>query len=551
MKFFKKNLNLIIIVVILIFLIIAPLLSVFLKAVIIDGKLNLSFSLEVFSKNENLQMILNSLLLGILVVIVSTLIAGPLAFLFSRTELANKKIFEILFLIPFMTPPYIASMGWILFMQKNGLLQQIVPMFKGSENWFFTLAGLVLVMSLHIFPFMLTILKNAMANIPNSLLEAAKVFGANSKIRMIKIFLPLLYSNFAIGGLLVFVKTLSEYGTPSTLGKRIGFSVFTTDIHKYASIAPVDFGKSAALASLLMGICIFMWLMQNIITKKASYNLVGGKGLKVSLIKLEKGKKFLAYLYIFLVIFISIIIPYFSIISSSLIKLRGIGFKMGNFTTANYHELFFESQKGMEAIKNSFLLAFCSATIFVIFGTLIVTMIFYSKNKLGKTIEGIGLLPEMLPGIVIVIGIMIFWNRLYKILPLYNTMGIMVLAYVILFLPYTISYVTSGYTQISENLVAAGKVFGASPLYIFRKINLPLILKSVFSAWMMTFIIGLRELVTASLISPPNKLVISTFIVREFEQGSISLGMAMALITVLITTTSLILVRLFLERKKI
>lgn len=178
-------------------------------------------------------------------------------------------------------------------------------------------------------------------------------------------------------------------------------------------------------------------------------------------------------------------------------------------------------------------------------------MIFYSKNKLGKTIEGIGLLPEMLPGIVIVIGIMIFWNRLYKILPLYNTMGIMVLAYVILFLPYTISYVTSGYTQISENLVAAGKVFGASPLYIFRKINLPLILKSVFSAWMMTFIIGLRELVTASLISPPNKLVISTFIVREFEQGSISLGMAMALITVLITTTSLILVRLFLERKKI
>lgn len=131
-------------------------------------------------------------------------------------------------MIPFMTPPYIASMGWILFMQKKGLLQQLVPAAAGCEKIFFTRGGLVLVMSLHVFPFMLTMLKNAMLNIPSSLEEAGAVFDTGFGARMRKIFLPLRSGNYAIGALLVFVKTLSEYGTPSTLGRRIGFEVFAT-----------------------------------------------------------------------------------------------------------------------------------------------------------------------------------------------------------------------------------------------------------------------------------------------------------------------------------
>ena len=187
---------------------------------------------------------------------------APLAYLFSRTKFARYRVFDILFMIPFMTPPYIASMGWILFMQKKGLLQQLIPATAGCEKIFFTLGGLVLVMSLHVFPFMLTMLKNAMLNIPSSLEEAGAVFGAGFGARMRKIFLPLLSGNYAIGALLVFVKTLSEYGTPSTLGKRIGFEVFTTEIHRHATVAPIDFGSSATLSSVLVGICLCMWMLK-------------------------------------------------------------------------------------------------------------------------------------------------------------------------------------------------------------------------------------------------------------------------------------------------
>ncbi len=270
----KADLPLLLLAVVLIFLIVCPVGMIFAKAVMQNGRLDFSPAVQTLLNPENAHMIGNSLLLGVLVVLLSTLIAAPLAYLFSRTKFARYRVFDILFMIPFMTPPYIASMGWILFMQKKGLLQQLIPAAAGCEKIFFTLGGLVLVMSLHVFPFMLTMLKNAMLNIPSSLEEAGAVFGAGFSARMRKIFLPLLSGNYAIGALLVFVKTLSEYGTPSTLGKRIGFEVFTTEIHRHATVAPIDFGSSATLSSVLVGICLCLWMLQNSVIK---YSMLSAK----------------------------------------------------------------------------------------------------------------------------------------------------------------------------------------------------------------------------------------------------------------------------------
>lgn len=544
----RREALLAVLAVVLVGLIVCPVVMIFAKAVIYDGRLDLYHAGQTLAQSENLRMIANSLLLGVLVVLVSTLIAAPLAYLFSRTKFARYRVFDIIFMIPFMTPPYIASMGWILFMQKKGLLQQLIPAAAGSENVFFTLGGLVLVMSLHVFPFMLTMLKNAMLNIPSSLEEAGAVFGAGFGARMRKIFLPLLSGNYAIGALLVFVKTLSEYGTPATLGKRIGFEVFTTEIHRHATVAPIDFGGSASLSSVLVGICLCMWFLQNYITTRKSYNLVSGKGSRRVEQKLSRTATVAAWVYIAVVLLVAVGVPYFSVISTSLINLRGYGLAPGNFTLAHYVELFTENTKGLSALKNSIFLAVVSATLCAVLGTLLVLAVRGSRSRLRKLVEAIGLLPEMLPGIVLVIGIMLFWNQIYNILPLYNTIGIMVLAYVVLFLPYTVQYVTSSFTQISDSLLAAGRVFGGSPLYILRRITLPLIRPGIVTGWMMTFIIAFRELVTASLIAPPNTLVVSTYIMREFEQGSVSVGMAMAVLCVLFTTTALLILNTAIDR---
>ena len=505
----KKNLLQIFLLALLTVSILCPLISIFAKAVITDGRLDLHRAWSIIASAENTETVCNSLLLGVCVVLCSTVIALPTAYLLARTQLAKHSWLDIVFMIPFMTPPYIASMGWILFMQKRGLFQQLFPATGSWSEGFFCFGGLVLVMSLHVFPFLMTMMKNAMLNIPANLEESGAVFGAPFGMRLRRIFAPLLTGNYAIGALLVFVKTLSEYGTPYTLGRRIGFYVFTTDIHRYSTTAPIDFGRSASLSSILVCICMAMWLLQNYITSRTSYRLVSGKGSRPARTELSPIGKLLAWLWVALVVLVAIGVPYFSIISTSLIKLRGYGLAAGNFTLDHYRELL-TTPKALASIGKSLFLAVSSATICSVIGTAVVVAVRRSKGFSKKALEGIALLPEMLPSIVLVIGIMLFWNAIYKVIPLYNTIGIMVLAYVVLYLPYTVQYVTSAFTQINDSLLEAGRTFGGTPSYVFRRITLPMISRGIFAGWMMIFIIAFRELVTASLIAPPNVLVVST-----------------------------------------
>ena len=277
---FKNITKILIITIILIILIILPVFSVFSKAIIIDGCFSLSSFFETVFQIDNLITIGNSLLLGLLVALFSTIIATPLAFILSKTKYSKSKALDIILLIPFMTPPYISSMGWISFIQRNGLFEQLFPFTGHSIEGLFSLFGLVLIMSLHVFPFLTTLLKNAILNMGSSIDESAKICGGSFLYRLRRITFPLLTGNYAIGLLLVFVKTLSEYGTPATFGYRIGFKVFTTDIHDYATIAPIDFSKASSLSSILVIICMLLWLLQSIITERKTYKLLGGKGLR-------------------------------------------------------------------------------------------------------------------------------------------------------------------------------------------------------------------------------------------------------------------------------
>lgn len=549
-KYLDKRIVLGLCLLVLTVLIICPLGMIFTKALWVDGSFDLSSAISTVFNSENLITIRNSLLLGAAVVLVSTLLAAPLAYLMARTEIGKKKWIDIIAMIPFMTPPYISSMGWILFMQKRGLLQQLLPWTDGLSEKFFCFWGLVFVMALHVFPFMATLLKNALLNIGTNLEEAGAVLGASFGTRLRKIVLPLISGNYAIGALLVFVKTISEYGTPATFGPRIGFYVFTTDIHRYSTVAPINFNKAASLSAVLIGICLLLWYIQNEISNKHSYRLVSGKGIKVVPMKLSGIQKMGAWIYLGGLFIFSVGIPYFSVIATSLIKLRGYGLAKGNFTFQHYIDLFTANPKGMAAITTSLILAVSSASIAVILGTFIVVIIRQTKTRWQKSIEGISLLPEMLPSIVIVIGLILFWNGIYKVVPLYNTLGMMILAYVVLYLPYTIQYVSSAYSQINTNLLEAGRSFGGSTTYIFFKITLPLLFKGILTAWMMTFIIAFRELIAAVMLAPPNTLTVSTFIVREFEQGSVSVGMAMAVVCVMITTTSLLVINYFTQKEK-
>lgn len=535
----------------LIVLIICPIVSIFARSIITDGKLDWSNLVQLFSDSEYFQTIGNSLLLGLSVTVLTTVIALPLAYIFSRTRFAKARWMDIVFMIPFMTPPYISAMGWTRFLGRNGFLQQMLPFITNSQDFLYSFWGLTLIMSFNAFPFMFTLMKNAMLNIPSSLDEAGAVCGGSFFYRMRRIFAPMLLGNYAIAAILVFIRTIGEYGTPAVIGLQMSpaFYVFATSIQKYTTVAPINFGMSAMLSVVLTILCFALWLIQNHLTEKKTYKVISGKGMRVSFKKMPVWGSVISVAYIVIVLLLAVGVPYFSVVATSLFKTVSGGLSAGNLTFDNYIELFKSGGRGVNAILVSLLLAVTSATIASVLGTVICTFS-RRKKRLYKAPEAVGMLPEMLPAIVLVVGIMLFWNVLYKVIPLYNTLGIMIVAYVAIFLPYSIQYVTSAYTQFSDNLPLAGRIMGGSRVYVFVRITFPLLLKGIVTGWMMIFIISFRELVTATLLSPTNTLVVSTYIRRQFEQGHSQLAMCMAVICLIITVGALVVVKVLTERKK-
>ena len=178
-------------------------------------------------------------------------------------------------------------------------------------------------------------------------------FGRSSLQNWLKVVLPLLLSSYVLGSLLIFIKTLAEFGTPATFGSRIGFQVFTTEIHAYLSRWPVDIRMATSLSLFLLSVCLVIWYFQNLIGRKYTYGVLSGKTPARREIKDKWYIRTASWTFVGLVLLLSIGIPYFSIIVTSLQKVRGDGLQAGNFSLASYQEVFTSGSAGLTAFLNS------------------------------------------------------------------------------------------------------------------------------------------------------------------------------------------------------
>ncbi|MGG1876423.1 ABC transporter permease [Paenibacillus campinasensis] len=547
---FFRNIGIILALFLLVIGIVIPLLLIFWQSVSTGQGLDLLAPIRTIAGHDLSSVLFQTIWLGVCVVAGTTLLALPLAWIMSKTRLGQHRWIDVVLMIPFMTPPYIGSMGWILFMQKGGYLQQWLPGSAALSDSFFSFGGMVLIMCLHLFPFLYLLLRDAIIRIGGNLEEAGAVHGASSGYRFRRIMLPLLLSSYGMGAMLVFVKTIAEFGTPATFGRRIGYYVMTSEIHKYISSWPIDFGKATSLASILLSVCLVMWYMQSTISRRFTYRLVGGKGQRSKRYALRGLTGAASVVYLALLLIFSIGIPYFSVIVASLMKLRGAGLAWDNLTLDHYRDLLTWGSVSMKALGNSLGLSLAASTIAVVLGTGFALAVGKSQKRTQRVIDLFSLLPNTVPGIVMVVGLILFWNSPWLPATLYNTYGMVVLTYVVLFLPYTVQYVKANFTQIDGSLFQAGQVFGGGPLLIMRRILLPLIVPGMLAGWIMTFTISVRELVGSLLILPPSMQTSATYIFAQFEQGQVSLGMAMAVVSVGMTVALLLVVEALKSNRK-
>lgn len=524
----------------LIVLVMMPLLFVFMRGVMPDGTFEGLAPFRLLAEERYWSIFLNSILLGLGVVIGASLLAAPLAFFMARTEMKKQRWVDVVLIIPFMTPPYIGAMGWILSMQPNGYAEQLLPFLAAVTPYFFSYFGMVLVMSLHLFPFIYLIMRNNLENIGGRLEEAGIVHGGSFFNRVRRIIMPLFLSGYSMGALLVFVKTIGEFGTPVTLGNRIGYYVLTSEIHRYTSIWPLDFGTAAILSTLLLSVSMLIWFVQQWLVNRRHDQVVTGKGQTEAITYLGK-KRIFAWLYLAVVLLLSIGVPYFAVASTALLDIQGNGLSFTNLTLRHFVDLFTGS--GRQALWNSVWLAALAATISASIGIWVAILIMKKKQGIKETtMDFLSLAPNTVPGIVVVVGLILFWNAYWNPAPIYNTWMMLVLTYVILYLPFTVQNIKAVYGQLGDSLFQAAKMSGASSFYMIRTVLIPLLIPGILAGWMMTFTISMRELVGSLILRPPNMHTSATFIYAQFEQGTPALGMAMALVSVGLTTIMLIMI---------
>jgi len=475
-------------------------------------------------------MLGGTLQVGVGVALVSALIGFPLGVARGLLNLPLPRLWDLLFLIPFLTPPYIAALSWMLVLQTNGYLQQLTGF--NLNDVLFSQTGIVLVMALNIFPVVYFAVSRSLLASGQRLALVARVHGASPGRAFWHITLPMLSPSLAAGMLLAFTLAIEEYGVPAALGTRAGVLMLTTDIEKKLAEWPIDLSGASMLSVVLVTLALSAWWLQKKLTGNQDVTSITGKPTEN--MGADAGSFTLPIVALLgLTGFVAVILPGASMALSGVLGTLSGGVSLDNLTASHYAALFSQQGDALSALGTSLSLVLGAACITGLLGLLAAWLVVVQKIKGHGLVDALSLMPAALPGVVVGVGLILLWNQPFWPVSPYNSWAILLLSYCCLLLPWPVRYVGSALRQLGGNLEPAARVHGASALQALRFIVLPLVSPAMLAAMLMVFAIASRELVTSLLLAPAGTQTVSVFIWRQFEQGSVGQGMAMATLTLL------------------
>jgi len=517
----------------LLVLVALPLLFIILQAIFPDfsaGSWRSPFAgvLPLVSDHGLPAMLGGTLTIAVGVAALSAVIGLPLGVARGLFHLPLAKLWDVLFLIPFLTPPYIAALSWTLVLQTHGYLEQFTGV--NLNDVLFSRAGIILVMTLNIFPVIYFAVSRSLMASGQRLALVARVHGASAWRAFWHITLPMVSPALAAGVLLSFTLAIEEYGVPAALGSRAGVVMLTVGIEKKLADWPVDLPGASLLSLVLIGVALGGWWLQRRLVGDKEVTSITGKPAENS--GMHPGKWIIPVMVAMSGVgFLAVGLPGISMVITGLMATLSGGVSWDNVTLSHYAALFSQQGDALSALGTSLSLAFCAALITGLVGLLAAWLVVVQKIKGRGIIDALSLMPAALPGIVVGVGLILLWNRTFWPVSPYNTWVILLLSYCCLLLPWPVRYVGSALRQLGGNLEPAARVHGASSLQALRLIVLPLVFPAMLAAMLMVFAIASRELVTSLLLAPAGTQTVAVFIWRQFEQGSPGQGMAMATLT--------------------
>jgi iron(III) transport system permease protein len=460
--------------------------------------------------------VFNTLITGTGATILSCVFALGLAWIVARTDAPGRKWFDTLNVVPFFLSPYVGAMSWIgLAAPNEGLLNHIISMYlSGPDDFFniYSLWGVTWVLSLFYTPYVYLFVIGPMRHMDPALEDAARVHGAGFWLTIRHVTAPLMMPALLSGALIVFVTSSGLFDVPLALAAPKGIHTIPTEVFSLVQY-PSDYGKAAAVGVFVMAVTVIFSILQRGYMRRRSFTTVSGKGYRPRIVRLGRWRTAAVAFELFYITS-GVVLPMVALILVSVSRLWTGWPDLMQFTLSNYDEILFHNDLARRAIVNSLVIAVLGATIGVVLSFLQSYYLHRGKSRLRPLLDAVLSLPLGIPGIILGLGILILLIRT----PLYATLWIMLLAYVARFFPFAMRSISAMLLSISPDLEESARASGASWLQTVTAILLPLIKPALVAAWLMLFVVFIRELGSTILLYAQGTETISVAMITLGER---------------------------------
>jgi len=510
-----------------------PMMNLLTQAVIDKetGQFTLAYFMKFFSKPYYFNTLLNSFKVTSVVTILTVIVGTPLAYIFARYKIKGKRILRVLIIMSSMSAPFIGAYSWILLLGRSGLITLFFENTLGiTIPNIYGFSGILLVLTLQLYPLIFLYVSGALKNVDNSLLEASENLGTSGVRRFFLIIVPLITPTLLAGGLLVFMRALADFGTPMLIGE--GYRTFPVTIfNEFISEIGGDDGFAAAISIVAIIITTIVFLMQKYLSTRKSFTMNSLNKIRP---EETKGiKRILIHVYSYLLVGISIM-PQIYIFYTSFKNTRGITFAPG-YSLQSYINAF---DKVGSAIVNTVTIPAVSLVFIVFLAVLLAYISVRRPGPISTMLDSISMVPYIIPGSVVGIALLIAFNKPPILLS--GTMAIMVVGLVVRRLPYTIRSSAAILQQIPMNIEEAALSLGSSKMNTFYKITMPMMAAGIVSGGILSWITMISELSTAILLYTVRTRTITIAIYTQIIRGNYGISAALSSILALLTIISLL-----------
>jgi iron(III) transport system permease protein len=468
---------------------------------------------ELIFTESSVFTIFRTLGLAASVTILATAISLPLAWITTRTDIPFRNMWRTLTPLPLVIPSFVGAYLLVSMIGPRGAVQKWLSPIFGIERLpeIYGFPGALLILTILTYPFLLLNIRSALEKTDHLQEEAARSLGLNRSKTFWKVIFPQIRPAIASGGLLVALYVLRDFGAVSVMR----YNTFTSVIYtQYA----YDRNSAATLALILISLTILILLFESTIQGKYFQKKVNAKvQKKAQVIKLGKWK-IPALLFCFSVVFTGLIMP-----ASNLLFWLFRGINAGE-----------EIQNLWPLIRNSVTAALLAAVVTVLAAFPISILNTRYKNKLSSILERISFLAFALPGIVIALAL-VFFSVKYAF-GLYQTLPLLVIAYVILFFPEAVGAIKDGLNSIHVNMEEAGRSLGKSPYQVFEQVTIPLLKPGIFTGFGLVFLTAMKELPATLILAPTGFKTLSYGVWDAVSEAFFAKAAAPALMIILISS---------------